>query len=223
MFFLVFFFTGCFRRPRGVDAYSLESYNPRNPLCPCLFHSTISQPEAQAIRGGGTSPSVSLSPSKWGKGRPQANRRIQTRRSLPFTKGLVGGAARGAELLQGIRKASRIGQPHRAPRRDTLLGSELVGGAWEVREELVVRLSRLPQDTHTHIRRNRVHPPWHNWTHALPLEGSLRGKFFPQMHTFICSSVSLGQPYYIPPSIIPHFSSCLHLFIFRLPADLSFL
>ena len=124
-----------FRRPRGVDAYSLESYRPWNPLCPCLFHSTISQPEAQTIRGGGASPSVSLSPSKWGKGRPQANGRTQTRRSLPFTKGLVEGAARGAELLQGIREASRSGQPHRALGRDTLLGSELVGGAWEVREE----------------------------------------------------------------------------------------
>lgn len=45
------------------------------------------------------------------------------------------GAARGAELLQGIREASRSGQPHRALGRDTLLGSELVGGAWEVREE----------------------------------------------------------------------------------------
>ena len=178
------FFYGVLRLPRGVDAYSLESCSPRNPLCPCLFHRTVSQPEAQAIRGGGAPPSVSLSPSKWGKGRPQANRRTQTRRSLPFTKGLVEGAARGAELLQGIREASRIGQPHRAPGRETLLGPELVGGAWEGREELTVRLSRLPQDIHTHIRRNRAHPPRPNWTDVLPLEGSLRGKFLPQMYTF---------------------------------------
>ena len=89
------FFYGVLRLPREVDAYSLESCSPRNPLCPCLFHSTVSQPEAQAIRGGGAPPSVSLSPSKWGKGRPKANRRTQTRRSLPFTKGLVEGAARG--------------------------------------------------------------------------------------------------------------------------------
>lgn len=178
------FFYGVLRLPRGVDAYSLESCSPRNPLCPCLFHRTVSQPEAQAIRGGGAPPSVSLSPSKWGKGRPQANRRTQTRRSLPFTKGLVEGAARGAELLQGIREASRIGQPHRAPGRETLLGPELVGGAWEGREELTVRLSRLPQDIHTHIRRNRAHPPRPNWTDVLPLKGSLRGKFLPQMYTF---------------------------------------
>lgn len=62
-----FFLRGVSWSLARVDAYSLESYRPWNPLCPCLFHSTISQPEAQAIRGGGASPSVSLSPSKWAR------------------------------------------------------------------------------------------------------------------------------------------------------------
>lgn len=94
----------------------------------------------QAAGGGVAPPSVSLPPPMGTRARLQTNRHTDTRRSPPFTIGLVGvallggggGAVRGeAALLQRVLEASRIGQPGAVPRRAVLLGSEPLRGAWE--------------------------------------------------------------------------------------------
>lgn len=106
------------------------------------------------------------------------------------------GAARGAELLQGIRGFSQWPATQSARVRYTA-GVWARGGAWEVREPDSQTFKAAPR-TLTRTFGGTVHPPRPNWTHALAIEGSLRGKFLSQMHFHLQLSVSLGQPYYIP-------------------------
>lgn len=62
-------FTRCTGALEGLDACCWVSYSPWNSLSPCPIPSVGCQPEARAIRGGGTPRSVSLSPSMWVRGR----------------------------------------------------------------------------------------------------------------------------------------------------------